>query len=52
MHSCTPLVAWFVSEPEPVYAEASKTELTAVVRMKVLPRRLLGHKLEPLRQDT
>ena len=28
--------------PDPVYAEASKTELTAFIRVMVLPRRLLG----------
>ena len=34
--------AWFESGPDPVYAEASKTELTAFIRVMVLPRRLLG----------
>ena len=34
--------AWFEAGPDPVYAEASKTELTAFIRVMVLPRRLLG----------
>lgn len=34
--------AWFEAGPDPVYAEASKTELTAFIRVMVLPRRLLS----------
>lgn len=34
--------AWFEAGPDPVYAEASSTELTAFIRVMVLPRRLLG----------
>ena len=34
--------AWFEAGPDPVYAEASKTELTAFIRVMVLLRRLLG----------
>ena len=34
--------AWFEAGPDPVYAEASKTELTAFIRVMILPRRLLG----------
>ena len=34
--------AWFEAGPDPVYAEASETELTAFIRVMVLPRRLLG----------
>ena len=34
--------AWFEAGPDPVYAEASKTELTTFIRVMVLPRRLLG----------
>lgn len=34
--------AWFEAGPDPVYAEASRTELTAFIRVMVLPRRLLG----------
>ena len=37
-----PNEAWFEAGPDPVYAEASKTELTAFIRVMVLPRRLLG----------
>lgn len=33
---------WFEAGPDPVYAEASKTERTAFVRVMILPRRLLG----------
>ena len=33
---------WFEAGPDPVYAEASKTELTAFIRVMILPRRLLG----------
>ena len=32
---------WFEAGPDPVYAEASKSELTAFIRVMVLPRRLL-----------
>ena len=34
--------AWFEAGPDPVYAEASKTDFTAFIRVMVLPRRLLG----------
>ena len=34
--------AWFESGPDPVYAEASATDLTAFIRVMILPRRLLG----------
>ncbi len=34
--------AWFEAGPDPVYAEASDTELTAFIRVMILPRRLLG----------
>ena len=34
--------AWFEAGPEPVYAEASATDLTAFIRVMILPRRLLG----------
>ena len=33
---------WFEAGPDPVYAEASKSELTAFIRVMILPRRLLG----------
>ncbi len=33
---------WFEAGPDPVYAEASKTELTAFIRVMILPRRLQG----------
>jgi quercetin dioxygenase-like cupin family protein len=33
---------WFESGPDPVYAEASREELTSFVRVMVLPRALLG----------
>ncbi|MBI1735013.1 MAG: hypothetical protein HYR51_07555 [Candidatus Rokubacteria bacterium] len=34
--------AWFERGPDPVYAEASREELTSFVRVMVLPRALLG----------
>ena len=34
--------SWFESGPDPVYAEGSKTEATAFVRVMVLPEDLLG----------
>ena len=34
--------AWFEAGPDPVYAEASRTELTAFIRVMILPRRILG----------
>lgn len=37
-----PGVPWFEAGPDPVYAEASKTELTAFIRVMILPRRLQG----------
>ncbi len=33
---------WFEAGPDPVYAEASKTELSAFIRAMILPRRLQG----------
>lgn len=33
---------WFEAGPDPVYAEASKTERTAFIRVMILPRRLQG----------
>lgn len=33
---------WFEAGPDPVYAAASKTELTAFIRAMILPRRLQG----------
>jgi quercetin dioxygenase-like cupin family protein len=34
--------AWFERGPDPVYAEASKTELTSFIRAMVLPRAIMG----------
>ncbi|MBM3933979.1 MAG: hypothetical protein FJ319_06715 [SAR202 cluster bacterium] len=37
-----PGAPWFEAGPDPVYAEASKTELTSFIRTMVLPARLKG----------
>jgi hypothetical protein len=41
-HDIAPGNAWFEAGPDPVLALASKTELTAFVRVMILPRELKG----------
>jgi hypothetical protein len=42
VHDITPGGAWFEAGPDPVLARASKSELTAFVRVMILPREIRG----------
>jgi hypothetical protein len=42
VHRYAPLEPWFEAGPEPVYAKACPTMITAFARVMILPRELLG----------